>query len=354
MIVSIEDSDFGEVQTAMRQMEKLLDTIKHNEETARKFFEVEMSVLSTLNFEDFFEKLLGRIKEKFDIPYVWISMISSSRAYRLMKSFVSAELLQSCLTVIDKEDFLDLLGYKMRPLLVNESLDRFRALFPDYRNYRFRSLAIVPIYLDGQIVGSLNHADDDRERFLPGDDTVLLEQLGVVVSICLSNVAAHEELKSLAFCDPLTGFLNRRAMDSALQYEISRSQRYKAPLSLAFIDLNDFKKINDCYGHDRGDEVLCHMASCLREISRENDILSRFAGDEFVIILPGTGTLEAEAYMSRVAIRLRERPLHFTEGTIEISMSYGIATWHMGDTADQLLKKADEKLYLAKAHKNRR
>jgi diguanylate cyclase (GGDEF)-like protein len=333
-----------------RDLEDLLARVKENEEIAQKFFEVEMSVLSTLNFNEFFEELLREIKEKFGVPYVWLSMIASSRATRLIHSFAS-NILDRHFRVVDKDLFANILGGSKSPVLCNEDLHRFKAMLPEKQGYVFNSIAIVPISLDGEPVGSLNFADITRQRFSPDIDTSLLEQLGVVVSISLSNVAAHEELRALAFKDSLTGLLNRRAMEKALKREFGRAKRYKTPLSLVFIDLDGFKLVNDRFGHDSGDDLLVFTASCLMELSRDSDIISRFAGDEFVLVLPETEHGAAALLMKRLQAYFQDNPLMIQGLPISVQFSFGIASASDEDIKDtaMLLKRADENLYKDKA-----
>ncbi len=329
----------------------LFARLKENEEIARKFFEVETSVLSTLNFEDFFEKLLTTIKDKFGVPFVWLSIVQPSKASMLVHRFAPAEVVN----YVPKETFLDIVGEQARPVLFNRDLDKLRCLMPEGRFYDFRSIAIAPITLDGEIVGSFNQADQSPRRFTPGIDTSLLEQLGVVVSISLSNVAAHEELRALAFKDPLTGILNRRAMERTLRREMSRSERYDMNLSVVFVDLDDFKQVNDHYGHDRGDDLLVYVASNLMEMSRDSDIIARFAGDEFVMILPGVDGDEAAAFMNRVYQFFEEHPMEIKGDSIPVRFSYGVSSLReiAADVNDpaEFLKLADTALYQAKKNK---
>jgi diguanylate cyclase (GGDEF)-like protein len=214
----------------------------------------------------------------------------------------------------------------------------------------FKSFAMVPITFDGKPSGSLNFADTLPERYQPGIDTGFLEQLGMIVSICLSNVAAHEELNTLAFKDPLTGLLNRRAMENALKREFARAKRYLIPMSLVFIDLDHFKKINDTYGHDYGDDLLRFVASNLTEMARESDIIARFAGDEFVLILPGTSAVEAGKFVKRIEGFFNANSLNFKGNQILAHFTHGIASVGDAGVSDpvSLIKKADEKLYEAK------
>jgi diguanylate cyclase (GGDEF)-like protein len=238
----------------------------------------------------------------------------------------------------------------MRPLLANQDLRPYNRLFPKNHTYSIKSIAIAPISLDGEVVGSLNQADFSFERFQPDIDTSRLEQLAVKVSLCMSNVMAHEKLRFLAFHDPLTGLLNRRVMESVLNREFNRIKRYASTLSAVFLDLDDFKGINDRYGHDWGDELLKYVADKLLEMSRDSDIVARFAGDEFVYILPETRAKSAEKLMRRIEAFLMAHPLTAEEFTIPVSISFGVASTEDSGVKNpaQLLKQADQMLYRAK------
>jgi diguanylate cyclase (GGDEF)-like protein len=328
-------------------VKRLIQLYRENEETALKFFEVEMSVLATLNFQDFFDKLLSNIMQKFGVGSVWVTLIDRSRAVKLIHTYASAAIPAKNLRILERRKFASVVKDTGRPVLGNQDMDRFSPLMPRGREKRYGSIAVVPISLDGDPVGSINFADASPERFSPEVDTILLEQLGLVVSICLSNVAAHEELKALAFKDPLTGLLNRRAMERALKREIGRSKRYRSPLSVAFIDLDDFKKVNDTLGHDSGDGILVHVADTLRKMSRSSDVISRFAGDEFVIILPETAAAEANALIGRIQEHFREHPVSLGGIQVPVGFSCGVASpeHRPGEDASSLLKKADKLLY---------
>jgi diguanylate cyclase (GGDEF)-like protein len=336
-------------------MEDLLETLRINEEIAQRFFDIEISILSILNFKDLFEKLLTEIREKFGVPYVWISMIDKSEVSDLLQSLESSKILKERLNVIDKNIFLSLVENETKPILISGDLKPYYPLLPQGQMYFIRSLAIAPITLDGKIIGSLNQADLSRLRYRPGMDTRLLERLAVKVSICLSNVTAHERLKWFAWRDPLTGLLNRRVMEKVLQREYKRAVRYESLLTLAFLDLDDFKMVNDKYGHDRGDELLRYVADVLEELTRDSDVVSRYAGDEFVIILPGTSTNESLLLIQRLQDYFQKNPMDADGEQIAVSISFGLAS--MGDAGvgdpTSFLKKADEMLYNAKKQKQK-
>jgi diguanylate cyclase (GGDEF)-like protein len=331
----------------------LLERLKHNEIIARRFHEIEISILTILNFQDFIEKLLSEISNKFSVPYTWLSIIDESRIATYLQNIKDSALLSTSTAFLSKEAFLDITQNRLKPLLANNELNRFKPIIPKASVYDLGSIAIAPITLDGEIVGSINQADKDAMRFDPGIDTSLLEQLALKVSLCLSNVTAHEQLKFLAFHDPLTGLLNRGVMEKILEREFLRSKRYHIDLAVIFLDLDDFKTINDTFGHDNGDRALCHTADCLNRLKRDSDVVARFAGDEFVVILPSTNKTQAESYIKRVKQKLASTPLQAGDEQFHVKLSHGLSSvFEKGMTSSAiLLKAADKRLYKAKKNK---
>jgi diguanylate cyclase (GGDEF)-like protein len=334
----------------MRSLEEIVEVLRINEEIGRTFFEIEVSILSILNFRDLFERLLTEIREKFGVPYVWMTMVKDSEISDLIETLEASKNLRERLNLLDRETFLGLIENRTTPLLVNGDLMPYYPLLPKGQMHFIRSLAVAPITFHGEIIGSLNQADLSPLRYRPGMDTRLLERLAVKVSVCLSNVTAHERLQWLANRDPLTGLLNRRIMETVLQREFKRAQRYKSQLSLAFLDLDDFKAVNDRFGHNRGDALLRYVANRLARITRDTDIVARYAGDEFVIILPGNSAGEAQNLIHRLRTYFENHPLRVDGLSIPVSISFGVSAIPDSGIKDSasLLSRADEMLYRAK------
>lgn len=167
----------------------------------------------------------------------------------------------------------------------------------------------------------------------------------------------HQELDRVsaeARHDPLTGALNRKGLDEALERELSTVRRKETPLCMALLDIDNFKALNDTLGHAKGDEALNHLASVARECMRPQDTLARFGGEEFVILLPDTPLDRGIEAMTRLQRELTKR--FFLAGTekILITFSAGVAQLANGEAAADAIRRADQAMYLAKrAGKNR-
>ncbi len=334
----------------MNGINEMIERLERNEEIAGKFFEVEVSILSILNFRELFENLLTEIKKKFEIPHVWLSLIEGNPITHLIRDLQTSELLKNRLSILDQGTFSALIGHRKDPLLANDDLTPFYKLFPDHEKYLIRSLAITPITYQGEVMGSFNCGDFSPDRYQPGMDVSLLERLGVKLSICISNVTAHETVRMTASRDPLTDLINRRVMESVLKREFTRALRYNHPLALAFMDLDDFKSINDAHGHGVGDHVLRHVGQQIVQMSRESDVVARYTGDKFIIILPGTKLDMARLMMNRLKQYLLKKPFIQDGKSIRLSLRFGIAQIHDPGVQDSasMLKRADERLCDAK------
>lgn len=168
--------------------------------------------------------------------------------------------------------------------------------------------------------------------------------------------ALEATLVKLSREDPLTGLHNRRTILDLLEEEIQRGQRYKHPLSLLMMDIDHFKKINDQWGHPTGDEVLKSFATECRSVMRENDKMGRFGGEEFVMVLPETGKMDAVLVAERIRRITAEMAVESKRGSalIPVTVSIGATTTTEGDDAEAVIARADEAMYDAKdAGRNR-
>lgn len=156
------------------------------------------------------------------------------------------------------------------------------------------------------------------------------------------------ELEQLSGSDDLTGLPNRRAFESFMARELAGAGRDGHGGTLAFIDLDRFKTINDRHGHAAGDAVLCHVAQHLQPASRASDFVSRLHGDEFVLVLPGASPEQAEPRVAALAGRIERQPLRFGDALIPIRISYGLAPYDGKTALADLLRLSDRAMYRRK------
>ncbi len=163
-----------------------------------------------------------------------------------------------------------------------------------------------------------------------------------LLSALKSELTLH---KKLAFTDPLTGLLNRRSFYELADYELRRTSRYERKLTMVFIDLDNFKAINDTFGHDRGDRVLKTVAVTIREALRSSDVVARFGGDEFAVLLPETGE-EAPQALAKLHSRLTKALAHL-EG--QVTTSIGAVTFRFSPASvEEMINLADRLMYEVK------
>lgn len=148
--------------------------------------------------------------------------------------------------------------------------------------------------------------------------------------------------------DPLTGAQNRRGLSVVLEQEIARSDRGKSLLTVAMLDLDFFKKINDSHGHDAGDKMLVHFATLIRSVIRQSDFLVRYGGEEFTVVMPETDPRGGAFVLGRLQQLMARTPLPYNGIQINTTFSAGLATYDGQETSSQLLRRADAALYQAK------
>ncbi len=190
---------------------------------------------------------------------------------------------------------------------------------------------------------------DARER-------QILEIFATQVSMLFDTIRVRDRIVNLAETDDLTGIWNRRYFRRQLPHEIERARTFGVPLSLLMFDIDEFKQINDSFGHVIGDVVLSELCGCVRETLRPTDIIARYGGDEFAVILPHTDLGGAQAVAERILKKVRELQIPTDEeSAIQCSISIGLAEFRREDAvANDLVRRADERLYTSKrSGKNR-
>jgi diguanylate cyclase (GGDEF)-like protein len=182
----------------------------------------------------------------------------------------------------------------------------------------------------------------------------LLETLLCCLIYPLKNATLFNQALKMAYTDPLTQAKNRTSFNDSMQREISLARRNSKNLSIIFLDIDHFKAINDSYGHDCGDITLRSVAKWIKESLRDSDLVFRFGGEEFVILLSHTDLAGAELLAERIRASIAHHILAYGMETIKVTVSLGVSALRGNDTPEEFVKRADDAMYQAKrAGRNR-
>jgi len=219
------------------------------------------------------------------------------------------------------------------------------------------SVALLPLTRQERLIGCLNFGSRERERFLSVLGTDFLHHLAVIAAFSLESSVNRARLVRSGFTDALTGWHNRRYLQSRMQEELARCRRDRTPLTCLMIDVDHFKAVNDQFGHLGGDEVLRQLAHCISAEVRGSDVSARYGGEEFVVLLPGTGIAAGFLLAERIRAAVAGEPFELPAGSrLPVTVSIGVAehspTLEERDlkvVGERLLALADVALYEAKA-----
>ena len=209
----------------------------------------------------------------------------------------------------------------------------------------------VPLIVQGEIIGLLclvgAAASSDKHQV---SQQQLAVTVGETIKLSLSNLKLREKLREEAIHDPLTGLCNRRYLEENLARELHRARRRKSPLCVAMLDLDQFKHLNDTFGHDAGDSLLRQLGQMLREKLRKSDIACRYGGDEFVLVLPDSSLADAQRRVEQIRVLVKDLQVRHGGPPLDtITVSAGVAgAPEHNSTSPELIHAADNAMYAAK------
>ncbi|MBA3034720.1 MAG: DUF484 family protein [Gammaproteobacteria bacterium] len=339
-----------------QQLEALLHEARQNEDKMRRFDQLERCLLSARSLDELMRVLLADYRTAFDIEFVSLALIDREyEAARILETNTGSESFDGLLLLQTAE--------LIEPLYVNGCSTHLCAFDPQRHGPLFKSsagaiasVALLPLMRQGELIGSLQLGSAAAERYDSAAGTNFLDRLAAVVAVCLENALTQERLKRAGLTDSLTGVENRRYFEHRCLVEIGQVRRHRQPLACMFLDIDKFKRINDTYGHQCGDDVLRGVASVIQAQLRTGDTIARYGGEEFVALLPQTSPLHALEIAERIRCAVAAHPFQSKSGqAVPVTISIGLAMASQESMADdapaqaaELVAAADRAMYQAK------
>jgi two-component system, cell cycle response regulator len=339
------------------RLSELTDEVSRNESLLRKTQERELELLRAGSLAQLLDRLIRGLRESYQLDAVTLSLHDPQHEIRHLLSGGWLPLDE-----LDGVHFVDVLtatapqvAHLERPWLGPFRAADHQLLVPGVA--QGGSLAIIPLKRQEQLDGVLVFFSTEPKRFTADLASDFLAHLGVVAAICIENAVNRARLVRSGLTDFLTGFHNRRYLQSRLREELARAQRTRQHVACLMIDVDHFKRINDQYGHLAGDAVLREMAQRIDAEMRVSDTGVRYGGDEFAIVLPDGSVSDGERVAARVLNAARSQPIAIGAHAAEtVTLSIGVAaavpdhsTRDYKVLADRLIAEADAALYRAKS-----
>jgi len=337
-------------------LDGMLDRVHSNSTTLRRFQLFERGLLDLNSLAEMVEYVLNA-QDFFDLDYIGFCLIDAKGELKNFLQEDGFELKENPQLIFlnDNEALQATFGGSHSPYL-GEFKSLKCAVFFASNERQPASVAIIPLVRRGQCLGALSMGSLTSERFTDTMATDFIEHMTSVVGVCLENHLNYEMMKRTSLIDTLTGVNNRRFLEQRLGEEIDRVQRSSEPLSCFFLDVDFFKKVNDTYGHQAGDQVLVAVANVIREQLRNNDVLARYGGEEFIALLANIDEVMAVDIAERIRKKIKALRIETQNAVVSVTISIGSSTYkpakrsHLSSTeiGADLIHKADEALYKAK------
>lgn len=347
----------AELLQAQDRLAVLTEQVERNTEILKRSQERELELLKAENLEALFRKLTAGLRRSYDLEAATVVLLDPDHEVRhlLQEGDPQAQPLPGVVFVETLAGVAPQYVALRKPWLGPYVAADHQLLFGGQPG--IGSIAMIPLVHRGTLIGSINFGSADAGRFTCGYATDFLAHLGVIATYCLENMVNRARLIRSGFTDVLTGWHNRRYLQLRLREELARARREGATLVCLMIDIDHFKRVNDRHGHASGDAVLREIAQRIDAQVRASDVAARFGGEEFVVLMPGTGIAAGELLAQRIRHAVATAPVDLGNGhTVSVTASIGIAAvappladGSLKTVGESLIARADVALYEAKS-----
>lgn len=218
----------------------------------------------------------------------------------------------------------------------------------------YNTMASIPLIADDDLIGAVTLYSVELESY--GEEHIrLLETISRIAADAINKSLQHDEARTYALTDPMTGLPNARSLQMQFEKEVARASRTKSSFQMLMLDLDGFKAVNDSFGHKAGDRLLKEVSKVIYGQMREYDFLARYGGDEFVALIPETVPADVDDLMSRIEAAVAGFELQIAENrTAKVGVSLGSSSFERyGSNFDEMVAAADKAMYLRKTHRKR-
>lgn len=344
----------NEVPAVHRTAEEL-NALEHEQriEQLRTFSHIGKALTSSLDLREILKVVMTQISELLN-PENWsLLLIDQETGYAKFELAVGegSEKLKD-VKLKPGEGIAGWVAKEGKPLLIKDvSKDpRFSNKADNVTNFQTESVVCVPLMVRGKALGVIELINNNIDNTFRADDLLLLETLADYTAIAIENSRLFDKVQELTITDDLTGLFNSRYLQKFLDHEVERARRYDYKLSMIFMDLDHFKDVNDKHGHLCGSKLLSEVAAVLKRIVRSSDIICRYGGDEFVILLPAASKANAYIVAEKIRCAVKTEKFLQEEGiNCSLTVSIGLTTFP-DDAKDkvELIHLADKAMYIVK------
>jgi diguanylate cyclase (GGDEF)-like protein len=317
------------------------------------FEEVSRTLTSSSDLSDILRKIMGKMKEMTKAE-TWSVLLVDQETGDLVFEKTGAKKTKEIQKIRLKmgEGIAGWVAREGIPVVVPDVSkdERFLGKIDNAIHFKTKSLMCIPVRINEEVIGVLELVNKTTGEPFRKEDIDLLMRLVDLTAIAIERTSLYQKMTELAITDDLTKLFNTRYLNRTIEIEIQRSSRYNTSVSLIFMDVDYFKRINDGFGHLIGSKVLVEMGQLLLKSLRTVDIVARYGGDEFVIVLPQTPPKAATKIAERMRKSIEQNTFLKKEGyALKLTASFGVASYpESAASKDDLIRLADDAMYRVK------